>query len=962
MTLASTGEVGVGSTTPWARLSVNGSNGGTTPLFVVASSTSAYATSTVFMIDQNGQVGIGSSSPMSVFGIVSPYKANVSFGNGTVTGYTGIDNVDSAIDLGTYSAHPVRLETSGVERLRVLSTGNIGVGTTSPWTNFAISGSAAQSTPIFAISTSTAGFATSTAFIIDSNGKVGIGTTTPYTQLSVAGNIAATGLTLSGITGSTQCLRVDASGIVSGTGADCGTSSGAAYDWLQQSNTFSVNSLTPTTTIPIWIKSTATSTFAGGIESWDKIGAPYFNATSSTATSTFNGGLRVGTGVNGLFAFQNGFVSVGTSSTNAVFSIHSNTSSQAPLFMIASSTNGAATTTAFFVAANGTIGVGTAPVAGFQMNITGASRAGQVFATSQMSSPNYLLTNPGTVNSYASMNGGIYSTTNGGIYPFNNTMNLIISPQTGGGTPRDIVFAVGSTTVSTVVIRGSSYNVGIGTTSPYAKLSVIGSTAATTTFAVYGFNSQTAPLVLVASTTGSATSTAFIIDNNGQAGIGTSTPWRTLSLTGTAAMPGLTVAGASGSAVCLAAGGELQVNSGAQTCTVSSAKFKHDIESQISGLDTIRALRPVSFKYNNDSSGSERLGLIAEEVNKVDPRLIFTGNDNEPRGVRYEDLTSVLTRAVQELDTKVDDNASTTLDFMKSSKLSVDSSLNKFTEYDNQFTDITKQISEMNIRISDIASSTSTIASTTIDAISHDQSFIEVIANKVKEYIASAGEWVVSKISSVLAVFDRVETKTAAVSNGIEMTDSVTKEVWCIRIQNGDWNKVRGNCSEPAQSDTKPEIIPQTTPVIIQTPTIVKTGTTTENSTTTIINNNATSTSNTTNNGNASTSEVSKITTSTTTENNSTNTTNVIETIKENSATNSESNTPTINNISAPANTTESGSNNNKSSVNESSSTTTSTPAPTQDSSSTQGSTSSSNASGQGVTSNTASDTGGATQ
>jgi hypothetical protein len=505
-------------------------------------------------------------------------------------------------------------------------------------------------------------------------------------------------------------------------------------------------------------------------------------------------------------------------------------------------------------------------------------------------------------------------------------------------------------------------NVGIGTTTPYAKLSVLGTTVATTTFAVYGFNSQTAPLMLVASTTGTATSTAFLIDNNGKVGIATSTPWRTLSVNGTVAMPSITVAGASGSAVCLAAGGELQVNSGAQTCTVSSARFKNDIQSQTLGLDTIRALRPVSFKYNNDQTNSERLGLIAEEVNKVDPRLIFVGDDNQPRGVRYEDLTSVLTKAVQELDVKVEDNASTTLDFMKSSKLSVDSSLNKFTQYDNQFADITKQISDMNIKISDFASSTLTIASTTESTIINDQSFIQMIANKVREYIASAGEWVVSKISSVLAVFDRVETKTAAVSNGIEMTDSVTKEVWCIRIQNGDWNKVRGNCSEPAQSDTKPEIIPQTTPVIIQTPTIVKTGTTTENSTTTIINNNATSTSNTTNNGNASTSEVSKITTSTTTENNSTNTTNVIETIKENSATNSESNTPTINNISAPANTTESGSNNNKSSVNESSSTTTSTPAPTQDSSSTQGSTSSSNASGQGVTSNTASDTGGATQ
>jgi hypothetical protein len=72
---------------------------------------------------------------------------------------------------------------------KIISSGNIGIGTTSPGARFSISGASGGSVPLFAISTSTAGFATSTAFIIDSNGKVGIGTTTPYTQLSVAGNI-----------------------------------------------------------------------------------------------------------------------------------------------------------------------------------------------------------------------------------------------------------------------------------------------------------------------------------------------------------------------------------------------------------------------------------------------------------------------------------------------------------------------------------------------------------------------------------------------------------------------------------------------------------------------------------------------------------------------------------------------------------------------------------------------------
>jgi hypothetical protein len=51
---------------------------------------------------------------------------------------------------------------------------------------------------------------------------------------------------------------------------------------------------------------------------------------------------------------------------------------------------------------------------------------------------------------------------------------------------------------------------------------------------VYGFNSQSSPILVVASTTGSATSTAFVIDSNGKIGIGTTSPSQSLSVNGTA--------------------------------------------------------------------------------------------------------------------------------------------------------------------------------------------------------------------------------------------------------------------------------------------------------------------------------------------------------------------------------------------------------------------------------------------
>jgi hypothetical protein len=50
---------GHGTTSPFATLSVNGAAGQTSPLFVIASSTAGFATSTAFQIDQNGNTMLG---------------------------------------------------------------------------------------------------------------------------------------------------------------------------------------------------------------------------------------------------------------------------------------------------------------------------------------------------------------------------------------------------------------------------------------------------------------------------------------------------------------------------------------------------------------------------------------------------------------------------------------------------------------------------------------------------------------------------------------------------------------------------------------------------------------------------------------------------------------------------------------------------------------------------------------
>jgi hypothetical protein len=85
---------------------------------------------------------------------------------------------------------------------------NVGIGTTSPWAVLSIAGSAGGTTPLFAISTSTAGFASSTAFFIDQNGNVGIGTNSPSATLAVNGSGYFSGsLTASNMSPSPAVIR-----------------------------------------------------------------------------------------------------------------------------------------------------------------------------------------------------------------------------------------------------------------------------------------------------------------------------------------------------------------------------------------------------------------------------------------------------------------------------------------------------------------------------------------------------------------------------------------------------------------------------------------------------------------------------------------------------------------------------------------------------------------------------------
>jgi Chaperone of endosialidase len=103
--------------------------------------------------------------------------------------------------------------------------------------------------------------------------------------------------------------------------------------------------------------------------------------------------------------------------------------------------------------------------------------------------------------------------------------------------------------------------------------------------------------------------------------------------------------------VCFTSGGTLSVDA-TTTCLLSARKFKQAIEPLDVGLNEIMHMRPVSYElkpeYNPDHLGRQ-IGFIADEVQKVDPRLVsLDPADSSVRAMRYQQLTAVLLRAIQQ--------------------------------------------------------------------------------------------------------------------------------------------------------------------------------------------------------------------------------------------------------------------------------------------------------------------------
>jgi hypothetical protein len=103
------------------------------------------------------------------------------------------------------------------------------------------------------------------------------------------------------------------------------------------------------------------------------------------------------------------------------------------------------------------------------------------------------------------------------------------------------------------------------------------------------------------------------------------------------------IAGISGKTI--SGGAAVFVNSeGKLGTSTSSARFKDDIKPMGKASEALFALKPVTFYYKKeiDPRGIPQFGLVAEDVEKVNPELVVRDAGGKVNTVRYEQINTML--------------------------------------------------------------------------------------------------------------------------------------------------------------------------------------------------------------------------------------------------------------------------------------------------------------------------------
>ncbi len=360
--------------------------------------------------------------------------------------------------------------------------GNVGIGTSTPWANLSINPIAgAGSAPSFAI-----GSSTGTKLVVTNSGNVGIATSSPWQPLTVNGNIFTNGR--AGLGNATIDTKTSLNVLSPSDGGQVDEAAVRGTSYNSPGNYgilgWDDNNGGSESTAGVYGASNGTGVIgAGGSIGGNFTGSYGINASGSFIGASVNGGIYGLYSSGGLNFFQ-ATTSIASSTPWAKFSLDpTQISGVQPSFAIGSG----AGRTQFVVTNSGNVGIGTA-IPGNQLSITksgglsifdvtsyntgGSDRSILFFRTAQGTEAS-----PSDVAFGDQLGEFIGSGYAGGN--FRNVVSMSFGVDTGtvsgGSLPAYIFFETtpdGSTSRVERMRISSTGNVGIGTTSPYANLSV----------------------------------------------------------------------------------------------------------------------------------------------------------------------------------------------------------------------------------------------------------------------------------------------------------------------------------------------------------------------------------------------------------------------------------------------------------------------------------------------------------
>ncbi|MEA2701859.1 MAG: hypothetical protein QOE22_568 [Candidatus Parcubacteria bacterium] len=624
-------------------------------------------------------------------GTGSNYGSTLIVSGGAVSNYGnyvgisgGNNNYGSYISLQASSTNYAIYATGGAQSY---FSGNVGIGTTTPWATLAVNPVAGGASNAFAIGSSTA-----TRFLVTNGGNVGIGTTTPGTLLSLGDtgantiNISATATSTfgSGINIRTGCFAVNGVCVGGGGGGTINSGTTGQFPYYAANGT----TLTATSTLLV---STASNVGIGTTTPSARL------AITGTGTGTGRAfAIANSSDAERLSVLDNGSTAIISSSataftvgpsgaTNPVLTLNASTGSGVTGISITNGTTGG--TTAIVATdsgsnsslsinpkGTGTLNLGTTNTGNVAIgnnsagsNINGSSVALRVAGSDRIShigsAVAFTVTTAATASSIRySFAGAADTNLTASTEAPSTYFNLGQTRQHATGaltlqrdfriTPSTHSFAGASalTTAATFALDSGPIGSTNATISTSTALLIggVGSTALANTTNGYG--------LMVFAPTGATNNygASFV---TGNVGVGTTSPWSKFSVTGTGAWDGLAGTGDT-LPLCINNTTKEIVAKATGACTTGSdARLKENIVPlrDSYGLSSIDALRPVEFDYKDPSFGTgHQEGLIAQEVLSIFPNLVSTSTPTRftpdvTYTLNYQGLVIPMVKAIQEL-------------------------------------------------------------------------------------------------------------------------------------------------------------------------------------------------------------------------------------------------------------------------------------------------------------------------